>query len=142
MAWFLLEYLDPFGVWSLSWNCLNDTTRNNPGVISLESFWKKWNFILGDKICKHYLKLNHMKENICTCVYFIKARIIGFYWMGHFSQTAPKTNFISFRRHWKVIETELLLLWRVEVSLWVDFIPGLMQTPSNLKFTDNLPKQN
>ena len=39
------------------------------GVISLRSFWQKWNFISGDKIsCKHYRKWNHMKGNICTCV--------------------------------------------------------------------------
>ena len=39
------------------------------GVISLRSFWQKWNFISGDKIsCKHYPKWNHMKGNICTCV--------------------------------------------------------------------------
>ena len=39
------------------------------GVISLRSFWQKWNFISGDKIsCKRYPKWNHMKGNICTCV--------------------------------------------------------------------------
>ena len=39
------------------------------GVISLRSFWQKWNFISDDKIsCKHYPKWNHMKGNICTCV--------------------------------------------------------------------------
>ena len=39
------------------------------GVISLRSFWQKWNFISGHKIsCKHYPKWNHMKGNICTCV--------------------------------------------------------------------------
>ena len=38
-------------------------------VISLRSFWQKWNLISGDKIsCKHYPKWNHMKGNICTCV--------------------------------------------------------------------------
>ena len=38
-------------------------------VISLRSFWQKWNFISDDKTsCKHYPKWNHMKENICTCV--------------------------------------------------------------------------
>ena len=39
------------------------------GVISLRSFWQKWNFVLGDKASwKHYPKWNHMKGNICTCV--------------------------------------------------------------------------
>ena len=39
------------------------------GVISLRSFWQKWNFISGDKISyKHYPKWNHTKGNICTCV--------------------------------------------------------------------------
>ena len=39
------------------------------GVISLWSFWQKWNLISGEKIlCKHYPKWNHMKGNICTGV--------------------------------------------------------------------------
>ena len=39
------------------------------GVVSLRSFWQKWNFISSDKIsCKHYPKQNQMKGNICTCV--------------------------------------------------------------------------
>ena len=39
------------------------------GVISLRSFWQKWNLISGEKIsCKHYLKWYKMKGNICTCV--------------------------------------------------------------------------
>ena len=38
------------------------------GGISLQSFWKKWNFISGHKTpYKHYPKWNHMKRNICTC---------------------------------------------------------------------------
>ena len=38
-------------------------------VISLRSFWQKWNFVSGKKIsCKHYLKWYKMKRNICTCV--------------------------------------------------------------------------
>ena len=39
------------------------------GVISLRSFWQKWNLVSGEKIsCKHYLKWYKMKGNICTCV--------------------------------------------------------------------------
>ena len=39
------------------------------GVISLQSFWQKWNSISGDKISsKQHPKWNHMKGNICTCV--------------------------------------------------------------------------
>ena len=37
-------------------------------VVSLRSFWQKWNFIFCDKTsCKHYPNWNHMKRNICTC---------------------------------------------------------------------------
>ena len=42
--------------------------------------------------CKHYPKWNGVKGNICTCVYFIKTRNVGFYWMG-FCWTIPKTKF-------------------------------------------------
>ena len=39
------------------------------GVISLRSFWQKWNFISGDKIsCKQHPKWNHIKGNIYACV--------------------------------------------------------------------------
>ena len=39
------------------------------GVVSLHTFWQKWNFISGDKTrCKHCPKWNHLKENNCTCV--------------------------------------------------------------------------
>ena len=39
------------------------------GIVALRSFWQKRNFISGDRIlCKHYLKWNLMKGNICTCV--------------------------------------------------------------------------
>ena len=31
---------------------------------------------------KHYLKWDHKKEHIYKCVYFIKTRMIGFYWMA------------------------------------------------------------
>ena len=64
------------------------------GVISLRSFWQKWNFSSGDKIsCKHYSKWNHMEGNNCTCVYFIKTKMTGLYWMGCFSRTIPETKF-------------------------------------------------
>ena len=39
------------------------------GVISLQTFSQKWNFIWGDKVsCKRYPKWNHMKRNNCTYV--------------------------------------------------------------------------
>ena len=60
-----------FGVWSISYNCLHVQPEMKliASVISLWSFWQKWNFITGYKIsCKHYPKWNHMKANICTCV--------------------------------------------------------------------------
>ena len=40
-----------------------------PGVISLRSFWEKYNFISGHKIsCKQHPKGNQIKGNICACV--------------------------------------------------------------------------
>ena len=68
-------------------------------VIPLQSFWQTRNFISTDILsCKHYPKWNHTKRNICTCVYFIKARIIGFSWIGCFSRSTLETkfHFISF----------------------------------------------
>ena len=66
-----------FGVWSISYNCCLEM-KLIAGVISLRSFWQKWNFIPSDKIlCKHYLKWNHPKGNICVCEYFIKTKIVG-----------------------------------------------------------------
>ena len=62
--------------------------------ISLGSFWQEWNFVSLDKrSCKHYPKWNNMKGNICACLYFIKTKIIGFYWMGRFSWTTPEAKF-------------------------------------------------
>ena len=43
---------------------------------------------------KHYPKWNHMKW-ICACVYFIKTKMIGFYWMGCFSRTTPSYQRMS-----------------------------------------------
>ena len=65
------------------------------GFISLRSFWQKWNFISGGKIsCKHYPKWINVKGNICACVYSIKTKMIGFYWMGYFFfRTTPETKF-------------------------------------------------
>ena len=64
-------------------------------VISLRSFWQKWNFMSGNKIsCKNYPKWNHMKGTICTCVN--KNDWLLF-------RATPKTIFVSFRPQWKVI---------------------------------------
>ena len=64
------------------------------GVILLRWFWQKWNFISGDKIsCKNYPKWNQLKIKICACVYFMKTKMIGFYWMCRFSRSTPETKF-------------------------------------------------
>ena len=90
------------------------------GVISLRSFWQKWNFISGDKIsCKHYPKWNHMKGNICTCVSKNDWLLLN----GTFISGYPDK--ISFRPQWKVMQAEFLLWW-FEILLPVDFISGLM----------------
>ena len=64
------------------------------GVVPLRSCWQKWKFIFGDKISSiHYPKWNHMKGNIFAYVYFIKAKMIGFFWIGRFSRATPETKF-------------------------------------------------
>ena len=111
-----------FGVWSISYNCLQDTNRNEThcGCYFIVVFWQKWNFILGDKIlCKHYPKWNHMKGNICTCVSKNDWLLLN----GTFISGYPDK--ISFRPQWKVMQAEFLLWW-FEILLPVDFISGLM----------------
>ena len=41
-------------------------------------------------------KWNHMKENKCTCIYFIRTKMIDFYRIGCYSRLPPKQKFISF----------------------------------------------
>ena len=84
-----------FGVWSISYNCCLEM-KLIPGVISLRSFWQKWTFTPSDKIlCKHYLKWNHPKGNICACEYFIKTKIVG-------QKIETRITSISFRPQWQL----------------------------------------
>ena len=81
-----------FGVWSISYNCLYEIH-----VISLRSFWQKWNFISGNKCYVNTtFKWNHSKGNICACEYFIKTKIVD-------QKIKTKISFISFRPQWKLI---------------------------------------
>ena len=62
-----------FGVWSIFyWSTvymLQSQMKLIAGVISLWSFWQKWNFIPGDKKSyKQNPKWNHMEGNIYTNV--------------------------------------------------------------------------
>ena len=67
---------------------IQDKIKLTTVILSLRSFWQKWNFISSDKLlCKHHPKWDHTKGNICPCIYFIKTRVIGFWWMGCFPQT-------------------------------------------------------
>ena len=96
-------------------------------VLSLLSFWLFFcqKFISFAKIsCKHYLKWNQMKRNIYTYIYFIKTRMNYFYYMSTFSNHTRIEISNSFRPQWKVMQT--FLLWKVEISFWVDFILGLI----------------
>ena len=84
------------------------------GVVPLRSCWQKWKFILGDKMsCRHYPKWNHMKENIFAYVYFIKAKMIGFYWIGRSSRATPETkfHFISLTMKSDVNRISLMVGW-------------------------------
>ena len=47
------------------------------GVISLRSFWQKWNFNSRDKWYENTsLKWNHPIGHICACEYFINTNIV------------------------------------------------------------------
>ena len=78
-----------FGVWSISYNCLHDTTRNEThcghyfsvAILTKNKFRFGWWNI---EIIR-----NHMKENICTWL----KRMIDFYWTDCLSQTTPETRF-------------------------------------------------
>ena len=51
-------------------------------------------FISCEKMARwHCPKWNDMEVNIGTYIYFIKTRMICFYWMGRFSQTTLETKF-------------------------------------------------
>ena len=98
------------------YNCLHDTTRNEThcGCYSLQSFWWKWNFISGNKIsCKNYPTSNPLNGKICACVYFIKTKKIGFYWMGRFFRLPPemKLHFILPAMKSKVNRIYFLVSW-------------------------------
>ena len=81
-----------FGGWSISYTAtvfmIQPKMKLTLSVISLRSFWQKLNFIS----CSNFA-LFHIKEKICTCVYFIKTKIIDFYWIGRFSRTTTEKNF-------------------------------------------------
>ena len=67
-------------------------------VISLWTFWQKWNFILCHKIsCKHYLKLNQVKVKICTCVNKNNWLLLN----GPLISDYLEIKFVSFRPQWK-----------------------------------------
>ena len=76
-------------IWSWDkWNIFKSVSAQSPitvymkysemnliGVISLRSFWQKWNFILGHKCyINTTLKWNHPKEIVCACECFISFR--------------------------------------------------------------------
>ena len=77
------------------------------GVISLRSFWQKWNFISSGKMsCKRYPKWNDMKGNIWKCLSHQNKNdwewLAFSEWAG-FLRPPPKRNFISFHLQWKVV---------------------------------------
>ena len=76
------------------------------GIISLQSFWQKWNFILGDKIsCKHYPK-----------------------WISR--HVHPYQFVLKCSRNETLFEKNLFSR-RFEVSCRVEFISSLLLTYSN-----------
>ena len=106
-----------FRVWSFSYitvYMIQPEMKLIAGVISLQSFWWKWNFISGNKIsCKNYPKSNQLNGKICACVYFIKTKKIGFYWMGRFFRLPPemKLHFILPAMKSKVNRIYFLVSW-------------------------------
>ena len=61
--WNDIQYFQ-FGVWSISYDCLHEIPLNEIRcVISLRSFWIKWNLISSDKIFwKHYPKMKPFEK--------------------------------------------------------------------------------
>ena len=88
-----------FAVWLISYNCLDDTIRNETHCEChfIAVILTEMKFISGDKIsCKHYPKWNHVKGNICACFYFIKTKKTGFTeWAVFFGPSETKFHFIS-----------------------------------------------
>ena len=97
-----------FGVWSISYNYLHDTTRNETHCGCHFIAVIVTNFISCDKIlCKHYPKWNYMKGNICACFYFIKTKMIGFHWMGRFFRNTWNEILPHFARNEKYCKQNL-----------------------------------
>ena len=65
-------------VWSISYNCIYEIPpKLIAALISLLSYWQKWNFISGDKCHVNTIpKWNHSERNMCACKYFIKTKIV------------------------------------------------------------------
>ena len=120
------------GVWSISYNNLHDTTRNETHCrcfFHCDHIDKnEISFRVIKMSCKSYPKWNHMKGNICKCVNKNDCLLLN----GPFTRTTLKSKFISFCRQWKVLQIEFILRC-VEISFRVDFILGLMKTSSKRK---------
>ena len=69
-------------------------------------------FYWGHFDSRHYPKWNHMTENMCTCAYFIKTKIIGNIW-----------NFISARFHFRA-------KWNI-----FNLVSGLSLAPVSMGYT-------
>ena len=107
------------GVWSIYCNCLHDTTRNEAhcGCYFIAIILTE----MGCKMsCKHFPKWNHKKGNICTCVYFIKRRMIDSNWMGCICWTTPETKFYFIYPKVKS-NVNNFFLWLVEISIRVAY---------------------
>ena len=121
-----------FGVWSISYNCLHDQPELKlvAGLISLGSFWQKWNFILGHKIsCKQHSKWNHIKGNICACASKNTWLLVN----GPPISDHPRNeiHFISPAMKSNVNGIPFMVGW---ISFLEDFISGLMETPLLMKY--------
>ena len=121
-----------FGQFLITVYRLQPEMRLIAGDISLRSLWHKRNFISGDKIsCKHYLKWNHMKRSICTCVNKNDWLLLN----GPFISDHPRDeiHFIFPAMKSNVNRISFVVGW--------NFISGLMWTPSKFwikRFDDPL----
>ena len=80
-------------------------------VISLRSFWQKWDFISVDKCHVNTPpKWNPSERNVCACKYFIKIKIAD--------QKIKRKKRNLFCSQWKLVQTELTS-WRNEISFRV-----------------------
>ena len=79
-------------VWSVSYNCLNDTTRNETdcGCYFIAAIFTEMKFRFGSLSCKHYPKWDHTRSHMPL---FHQNKIDWFLLDGSFFSDRPRNEF-------------------------------------------------